>query len=159
MDWKTASRLPWDMILLFGGGFALASGFDSTELAKWMGAALQEPLQTFPPWLTVAVVCLILIMMTELASNVATVSAILPALLALAEPLHMDPRMLFIPATLAASAGFMLPVGTPPNAIVFSTGRIPAGEMARRGLILNFVGVPILIAGTYLLIRPVMGIP
>lgn len=158
MDWKTASRLPWDMILLFGGGFALASGFESTELAKWMAAALQQPLQNFPAWLVVAVVCLILIMMTELASNVATVSAVLPALLALAEPLHMDPRMLFIPATMAASAGFMLPVGTPPNAIVFSSGRIPSGEMARRGLILNLIGVPILTIGTYLLIRPVMGI-
>ena len=159
MDWKTANRLPWDMILLFGGGFALASGFESTGLANWLGATLEGPLQSMPGWLVVATVCLILIMMTELTSNVATVSAILPTLLAMAEPLHLDPRMLFVPATLAASAGFMLPVGTPPNAIVFSTGRIPSGEMAARGLILNLIGVPILTIGTYLLIRPVMGIP
>ena len=159
MDWTTANRLPWDMILLFGGGFALASGFESTQLAGWLGAALQEPLQTMPAWLVVAMVCMILIMMTELTSNVATVSAVLPTLLAMAEPLGLDPRMLFVPATLAASAGFMMPVGTPPNAIVFSTGRIPSGEMARRGLLLNILGVPILTAGTYLLIRPVMGIP
>ncbi len=158
MDWKTANRLPWDMILLFGGGFALASGFKSTKLAEWLGATLQQPLQTMPAWLVVAIVCLILIMMTELTSNVATISAVLPTLLAMAEPLHLDPRMLFVPATLAASAGFMLPVGTPPNAIVFSTGRIPSGEMARRGLLLNLLGVPILTIGTYLLIRPVMGI-
>ncbi len=158
MDWKTANRLPWDMILLFGGGFALASGFESTQLASWLGTALQQPLQSLPPWLVVAVVCMILIMMTELTSNVATVSAVLPTLLAMAEPLHLDPRMLFVPATLAASAGFMLPVGTPPNAIVFSTGRIPSGEMAARGLLLNLLGVPILTIGTYLLIRPVMGI-
>ena len=158
MDWKTANRLPWDMILLFGGGFALASGFEATGLASWLGATLEGPLRSLPGWLVVATVCLILIMMTELTSNVATISALLPTLLALAEPLHLDPRMLFVPATLAASAGFMLPVGTPPNAIVFSTGRIPSGEMARRGLILNLVGVPILTIGTYLLIRPVMGI-
>ncbi len=159
MDWRTANRLPWDMILLFGGGFALASGFRSTQLATWLGVTLQGPLQSMPGWLVVATVCLILIMLTELTSNVATISAVLPTLLTLAEPLHMDPRMLFLPATLAASAGFMLPVGTPPNAIVFSTGRIPSGEMARRGLILNLLGVPILTIGTYLLIRPVMGIP
>jgi sodium-dependent dicarboxylate transporter 2/3/5 len=159
MDWKTANRLPWDMILLFGGGFALASGFESTQLAGWLGAALQKPLQSMPAWLVVAIVCMILIMMTELTSNVATVSAVLPTLLAMAEPLNLDPRMLFVPATLAASAGFMMPVGTPPNAIVFSSGRIPAGEMASRGLLLNILGVPILTIGTYLLIRPVMGIP
>jgi sodium-dependent dicarboxylate transporter 2/3/5 len=66
--------------------------------------------------------------------------------------------MLFIPATLAASAGFMLPVGTPPNAIVFGTGRIPAREMARRGLLLNLIGVPLLTAGAWLIIRPVLGL-
>lgn len=158
MDWKTAHRLPWDMILLFGGGFALASGFESTQLATWLGSALEAPMQTMPAWLVVAVVCAILILMTELTSNVATISAVLPTLLAMAEPLNLDPRMLFVPATLAASAGFMLPVGTPPNAIVFSTGRIPSGEMASRGLLLNLLGVPILTIGTYLLIRPVMGI-
>ena len=159
LNWQTAVRLPWDMILLFGGGFALASAFESTGLAKWLAGALQGPLSDQPAWLAVAVICLILVMLTELTSNVATVNAILPALLALAVPLKLDPRMLFIPATLAASAGFMLPVGTPPNAIVFGTGRIPASEMARRGLVLNLVGVPLLTAGTWLLIRPILGIP
>jgi len=158
MDWHTASRLPWDMILLFGGGFALASGFESTQLATWLGASLQGPLQTMPPWLVVAVVCTVLTLTTELTSNVATISAVLPTLLAMAEPLNLDPRMLLVPATLATSAGFMMPVATPPNAVVFSTGRIPAGEMAARGLVLSLLGVPILTIGTYLLIRPVMGI-
>lgn len=159
MNWETAVRLPWDMILLFGGGFALASAFESTGLATWLAGVLQGPLSHQPPWLAVAIICLILVMLTELTSNVATVNAILPALLALAAPLQLDPRMLFIPATLAASAGFMLPVGTPPNAIVFSTGRIPAREMARRGFLLNLVAVPLLTAGTWLLIRPILGIP
>lgn len=158
MNWETAVKLPWDMILLFGGGFALASAFESTGLAKWLADVLQGPLSAQPAWLAVASICLILVMLTELTSNVATVNAILPALLALAAPLQLDPRMLFIPATLAASAGFMLPVGTPPNAIVFSTGRIPAREMARRGFLLNLAGVPLLTAGTWLLIRPILGI-
>ncbi|MEI7700743.1 MAG: SLC13 family permease [Planctomycetia bacterium] len=159
MDWSTATKLPWDMILLFGGGFALASAFESTHLAGWIASSLQGPLSSQPAWIVVAVVCMILVLLTELTSNVATINAILPALLALAAPLNLDPRMLFVPATLAASAGFMLPVGTPPNAIVFSTGRIPAAEMARRGLLLNLVGVPILTIGTWLLIRPILGIP
>ncbi len=158
MDWSTASRLPWDMILLFGGGFALANAFETTKLAAWLGATLQGPLQSFHPAVVIAIICFILVMLTELTSNVATVNAVLPAILALAEPLHLDPRMLFVPATLAASAGFMLPVGTPPNAIVFSTGRIPSGQMARQGFVLNLIGVPLLTLGTWLLIRPIMGI-
>ncbi|MFO0226327.1 MAG: SLC13 family permease [Planctomyces sp.] len=159
MDWPTAVRLPWDMILLFGGGFALASAFEKTQLAQWLAKSLEGPLQGQPAWLAVGTICLILVLLTELTSNVATVTAVLPSLLALAEPLGLDPRMLFIPATLAASAGFMLPVGTPPNAIVFGTGRIPATEMARRGLLLNLVGVPLLTAGAWLIIRPLLGIP
>ena len=158
MNWPTAVRLPWDMILLFGGGFALASAFEKTRLAVWLADFLQKPLQGQPAWLAVAVICLILVLLTELTSNVATVTAVLPSLLALAAPLGLDPRMLFIPATLAASAGFMLPVGTPPNAIVFGTGRIPAREMARRGLLLNLIGVPLLTAGAWLIIRPVLGL-
>ena len=158
MDWKTAHRLPWDMILLFGGGFALASGFKATELDKWLGLTLQGPLSEVPGWLVIMILCLMLTMLSELASNVATVNAIIPTVLALAAPLDMDPRMLFVPATLACSCGFMLPVGTPPNGIVFSTGRIPAGQMAIQGLWLNLIGVPILTLATYLLIRPIMGI-
>lgn len=158
MDWKTAHRLPWDMILLFGGGFALASGFKATQLDKWLGAALHAPLQDVPGWLVIAILCLALTMLTELTSNVATANAIIPTVLALAEPLHLDPRMLFVPATLACSCSFMLPVGTPPNGIVFSTGRIPLRQMAIMGLWLNLIGIPILTAGTYLLIRPIMGI-
>ncbi len=158
MDWKTAHRLPWDMILLFGGGFALASGFKATSLDKWLGATLQAPLSEVPGWLVIAILCLTLTMLTELTSNVATVNAIIPTVLALAAPLDMDPRLLFVPATLACSCGFMLPVGTPPNGIVFSTGRIPMRQMAITGLWLNLIGTPILTVATYLLIRPIMGI-
>lgn len=158
MDWKTAHRLPWDMILLFGGGFALASGFKATQLDQWLGATLQVPLRQIPGWLVIAMLCLFLTMLTELTSNVATVNAIIPTVLALAEPLDLDPRMLFVPATLACSCSFMLPVGTPPNGIVFSTGRIPVRQMAIEGLWLNLIGIPILTIATYLIICPMMGI-
>lgn len=158
MDWQTAHRLPWDMILLFGGGFALASGFKATALDQWLGATLQGPLSEVPGWLVIMLLCLMLTMLTELTSNVATVNAVIPAVLALAAPLDMDPRMLFVPATLACSCSFMLPVGTPPNGIVFSTGRIPIRRMAVLGLWLNLIGIPILTLATYLLVRPIMGI-
>ena len=159
MDWQTANRLPWDMILLFGGGFALAAGFETTGLSVWLAGQLQEVLADQPAVLVVAAVCAFLVTLTELTSNVATVSAILPALLVLAQPLGMDPRMLLVPAALATSASFMLPVGTPPNAIVFGSGRIPAAQMARHGFLLNLIGVPLLTGATWLIIRPVLGIP
>ena len=158
MDWKTAHRLPWDMILLFGGGFALASGFKATALDKWLGTTLQAPLSEVPGWLVIAILCLTLTLLTELTSNVATVNAIIPTVVALAGPLGMDPRMLFVPATLACSCSFMLPVGTPPNGIVFSSGRIPVRQMAVQGFWLNLIGIPILTVATYLLIRPIMGL-
>ena len=158
MDWKTAHRLPWDMILLFGGGFALASGFKATALDKWLGTTLQAPLSEVPGWLVIAILCLTLTLLTELTSNVATVNAIIPTVVALAGPLGMDPRMLFVPATLACSCSFMLPVGTPPNGIVFSSGRIPVRQMAVKGFWLNLIGIPILTLATYLLVRPIMGI-
>lgn len=159
MDWKTAEKMPWDMILLFGGGFALADAFRQTDLSGWLGQALQEPLRGQSPWLVIAVLTGIMIFLTEFTSNVATVNTVMPTLLAMAEPLGMDPRLIFLPVTLAASCGFMLPIGTPPNAIVFSTGRVSTRQMAVYGLTLNLVGIPILTIGTFLIIRPLLGIP
>lgn len=158
MDWKTANGLPWDMILLFGGGFALAEAFRVTGLSGWLGQALQEPLQGCSPWVVIAVLCILMTFLTEFTSNVATVNTVMPTLLAMAEPLGIDARLLFIPVTLAASCAFMMPVGTPPNAIVFSTGRISPRQMASYGLILNLVGVPVLTAGAFFIIRPLLGI-
>ena len=161
MDWDTAKKLPWDIMLLFGGGFALAGAFDQsvTGLAGWIGNALEGPLKGQPAWVVIAVTCFLMTFLTEFTSNVATVSTILPSLLLMAEPLGMDERLLMIPATLATSCAFMLPIATPPNAIVFGSGRIQVRDMVRYGLLLNLVGVPILTASTYLLIKPLMGIP
>lgn len=161
MNWETATRLPWDIMLLFGGGFALAGAFspDVTNLAGWIGDALEGPLQGRPGWLIIAVTCLLMTFLTEFTSNIATVSTVLPSLLILCGPLGMDPRLLLVPATLATSCAFMLPIATPPNAIIFGSGRIQVRDMVRYGLVLNLVGVPILTAATYLLIQPLMGIP
>ena len=159
MNWSTASKLPWDIMLLFGGGFALAGAFKSTELSEWLGHVLQGPLQQMPMWLVIATVCLLVTFLTEFSSNIATVSALMPTLCAICVALKVDPRLLLVPATLAASCAFMLPIATPPNAIVFGSGRLKVRDMVCYGIFLNLIGVPILTAGTYLFIKPLMGIP
>ena len=159
MDWKTASQLPWDIMLLFGGGFALAGAFGSTQLSEWLGSVLQGPLQGKPTWMVIATICLLMTFLTEFTSNVATVSTLMPTLCAICVALDVDPRLLVVPATLATSCAFMLPIATPPNAIVFGSGRIQVGDMVKYGVLLNIIGVPILTAGTYLFIKPLMGIP
>ena len=156
MDWPTANRLPWDMILLFGGGFALAEGFKSTGLSQWLGDTLQGPLSSQPPWMVVGVLCLLMTFLTEFTSNVATVSTLMPTILTMAVPLNLDARLLFIPVTLAASCAFMMPIATPPNAIVFGSGRISIRQMAGYGIILNLSGVVILTLGTFLMIKPML---
>jgi sodium-dependent dicarboxylate transporter 2/3/5 len=158
MDWPTASRLPWDIMLLFGGGFALAGAFGSTDLAQWLGGFMKQGLENKPMWLIIAVICLLMTFLTEFTSNVATVSTLMPTIGAISVGLGVDPRLLIVPATLATSCAFMLPIATPPNAIVFGSGRIDVRQMARYGIALNLLGVPLLTAATYLFIKPIMGI-
>jgi len=159
MNWATATKLPWDIMLLFGGGFALAGAFESTELSLWLGEVLQGPLEGMALWKIIAVLCLFMTFLTEFTSNVATVNTLLPTLCVLSVELGVDPRLIIVPTTLATSCAFMLPIATPPNAIVFGSGRIRVSQMMRYGLLLNLVGVPVLTAGTFLLIKPLMGIP
>lgn len=159
MNWETAAKLPWDIMLLFGGGFALAGAFESTQLSGYLGDVLQEPLQGMALWKIIAVLCLFMTFLTEFTSNVATVNTLLPTLCVLCVKLNVDPRLIIVPTTLATSCAFMLPIATPPNAIVFGSGRIRVSEMMKYGLLLNLVGVPILTAGTFLLIKPLLGIP
>ncbi len=160
MDWSTAVKLPWEIILLFGGGLALAGAFDDdvTGLAGWLGQALQEPLMGKPGWLVIAVICLTMTFLTEVTSNVATISTVLPSLLIVSTQLGMDPRLVLIPATLATSCAFMLPIATAPNAIVFASGRVTAGQMARAGFLLNLAGVPLLTAAAFWYIGPLLGL-
>lgn len=158
MDWRTASKLPWDILLLFGGGFALADAFRTTGLAEWAGRVFAEHSAHQPAWVLVTAVCLILVFMTEFTTNVATVNAVLPILATASVGLGVDPRLLMIPATISASCGFMLPIGTPPNAIVFGTGKVSAGQMAKYGLVMNLVGVVLTVLATLFLLAPQQGI-
>ncbi len=132
-------RLPWNIVLLFGGGFALAAGFQQTGLAQIIGNHF-EVLASLPTFLMILLVCLVLTFLTELTSNLATTEMILPILASVAVVTETHPLILMIPATLSASCAFMMPVATPPNAIVFGSERITVGEMARIGIVLNLVG-------------------
>jgi sodium-dependent dicarboxylate transporter 2/3/5 len=147
-------RLPWNIVLLFGGGFALAAGFQRTGLAQLVGDQFQA-VSNLPTFALILLVCLMITFLTELTSNTATTEMILPILAAIAVATETHPLILMIPATLSASCAFMMPVATPPNAIIFGSGRLTVGEMARIGLVLNLVGA-LVIAGTVYLLGSVV---
>ncbi len=140
MDWKTAEDIPWAIILLFGGGFALASGFKESGLSLWVGEQLGG-LSSVHPIIMVLGICVLVTFLTELTSNTATVETILPVLAGLAVSLDINPLLLMIPATLSSSLAFMLPVATPPNAIIFGTNRIDVVQMVKTGFWLNLIGI------------------
>ena len=153
-----ASKSPWDILLLFGGAFALADAFRTTGLAVWAGNEFARHSAHQPAWVLITAVCLILVFMTEFTTNVAAVNAVLSILATASVGLGIDPRLLMIPATISASCGFMLPIGTPPNAIVFGTGKVSASQMAKYGLAMNWVGVLLTALATLLLLAPQQGI-
>lgn len=153
LDWKTVeTRMPWGILLLFGGGFALASGFAKTGLTLWVGNQLTG-LSLFPLWLVVLLVCLGITFLTELTSNTATSTMILPIIGSAAVVAGFHPIMLMLPATLSASFAFMLPVATPPNAIVFGSGWVTIPAMSRAGFILNLIGAILITTLALMLIQ------
>ena len=140
MDWPTARKIPWRIVLLFGGGFALAKGFVDSGLSLWFGESLSGLASVSPIFLTLIIVAM-MSFLTELTSNTATTEMILPILAGLSVSIHVNPLLLMVPATLAGSLAFMLPVATPPNAIVFGTGHLQIKDMVRTGFILNLIGI------------------
>lgn len=157
MDWKTATGLKWGIVLLFGGGFALAAGFKESGLSLWLGDQLAGMRGT-PPMLLVLLTCGLLTFMTELTSNAATTEMVLPVLGSLAVAIETDPLLLMVPATLSASCAFMLPVATPPNAIAFGTGELKMSDMIRGGFLLNLIGIVLVTLAIYLYGMTVLGI-
>lgn len=143
MDWEDMTRLPWGVLILFGGGLALASAVSSSGLALWLGQQL-SPLGAVNLALLVVAAAALVIFLTELTSNLATTATFLPVIAAIAVETGQDPLVFVIPITLAASCAFMLPVATPPNAIVFSSGLVSIPKMARAGLALNIIAVAVL---------------
>lgn len=157
MDWETAVKLPWGIVLLFGGGFALAGGFKESGLAAWIGGKMSG-LEAVHPVILVIAISLLVTFLTEVTSNTATTEMILPVLAGLAVAVKINPLLLMIPATLSASFAFMLPVATPPNAIVFGSGRITIAEMSRVGIVLNFIGAVLITVAIYTTGKAVFGI-
>lgn len=140
LDWESTRDLPWGILLLFGGGFALAKGFESSGLSQWIGDSIRGFSQ-FPTILMVATICVLITFLTEVTSNTATTTMILPILGAMAPAIGVHPYLLMLPATISASCAFMTPVATPPNAIVFGSGHVSIREMAKTGAALNVIGV------------------
>jgi sodium-dependent dicarboxylate transporter 2/3/5 len=150
MNWETAKNLPWHIVLLFGGGFALASGFKESGLSNWFGEQLIW-VADYNPILVIFLIAIMMTFLTELTSNTATTEMILPILAGIAVSTQTNPLLFMLPATLSGSMAFMLPVATPPNAIVFGTNRLKVSQMARTGILLNFIGAIVITAMTYFL--------
>jgi len=157
MDWPTAKRLPWGILLLFGGGFSIAAGVGASGLSLWCGNVFAS-LGVTNPLLVVVSICLLMTFLTEFTSNTATTEVMLPILAGVSLAMGVNPLLLMLPATISASCAFMMPVATPPNAIVFGSGCIDMGRMVRTGLILNVIGAVLVTATFYLIAVPVLGI-
>jgi len=142
LDWETAESIPWGVLVLFGGGIALAAAFESSGLSAVMGQKVTG-LSDWPLIATIGVLCLATTFFSEITSNTATANLLMPILASTAVANNMEPALLMFPATLANSLAFMMPVGTPPNAIVYASGQLRIIDMVRYGFVLNLIGVVI----------------
>lgn len=159
LDWSTAERLPWGVLILFGGGLSLANAVQRNGLGALLGASLAG-LRDLPPSLVILAVITLVIFLTEITSNTATTATLVPLFAAMAPVLGVHPYALVFPTAIAASCAFMLPVATPPNAIVFATGFVSARAMRRAGIWLNLIGIVVIyLWATFLLPAVVPGGP
>jgi sodium-dependent dicarboxylate transporter 2/3/5 len=157
LDWPTAAGIPWDVLILFGGGFALAEGFQQSGLTGWIGDQLG--VLEAVHWLLLAFsVALLTVFLTEVTSNTATASMLLPIVAGLAAAAGQHPLPPMVATALAASFAFMLPVATPPNAIVFASREITIAEMARAGIWMNLIGLALIVLFVGLVLPPLWDI-
>ncbi|WP_193070669.1 MULTISPECIES: SLC13 family permease [unclassified Brevibacterium] len=157
LDWDTAEKLPWGVLLLFGGGLALSAQFSSSGLTEWIGKSTSG-LGVLPTVFVVAIFAAIILFLTELTSNTATAATFVPVVGGVAMGLDLDPLLLTIPVALAATCAFMLPVATPPNAVAYGSGYVTVAQMVKGGLWLNVIGIVLITATVYLLAVPVFNI-
>jgi solute carrier family 13 (sodium-dependent dicarboxylate transporter), member 2/3/5 len=151
LTWKIAEDIPWGVLVLFGGGICLATGFESSGLSQVLGD-LASGLRDWPPVAIIATLCFSVTFLSEFTSNTATANILMPILAATAKANGMNPALLMIPATLSNSLAFMMPVGTPPNAIAYGTGHVKIGHMIRAGFVLNIIGAMIVTLFCWLLL-------
>lgn len=157
LNWSWASKLPWDVLLLFGGGFSLAAGFDRSGLSQWVGDQLVHFSEAPLPLFILAIV-VVIIALTEFASNTASTAMSLPILGATAVGMGLSPLTLCVPAAVAASCAFMMPAATPPNAIVFGTGYLTIPQMVKAGFFIVLMSTVLITIFTFLVIRPLFGV-
>lgn len=157
LDWNDSKEIPWGILLLFGGGLAIAAGFRETGLSEWIGTQLTV-LEGFHILIIIGFSTLLVLLLTEITSNTATATMILPVLAALALALHIHPFALMVPAAMAANCAFMLPVGTPPNAIIFGTGKIRIVEMVKVGFFINLFALVLIVLAVYYLMPVAWGL-
>jgi sodium-dependent dicarboxylate transporter 2/3/5 len=155
LDWETAMRLPWGILVLFGGGLSLAAAIQSNGVGELLASQVVGLAGT-PSLLIVLFVLILIVFLTELTSNTATAATLIPILAALAPGLGVEPLLLIVPAALAASCAFMLPVATPPNAIVFGSGLVRIADMSRAGFWLNWLGIALITLLAYAVVLPVL---
>ena len=157
LAWKQAERLPWGVLLLFGGGLSLANAIQQTGLATWIGGSM-EALGGWPILLVATAITAVIVFLTELTSNTATAATFLPVVAAVAVGVGADPLLLAVPTALAASCAFMMPVATPPNAIVYGSERLTIPQMARAGLLLNLLFIALIVGAMFVLGPAVFGV-
>jgi sodium-dependent dicarboxylate transporter 2/3/5 len=155
LDWETAVKLPWGILVLFGGGLSLAAAIQANGVGELLAGQVAG-LAGVPPVLIVVGVVAGIVFLTELTSNTATTATLIPVLAALAPGLGLEPLLLIVPAALAASCAFMLPVATPPNAVVFGSGQVRLPEMSRAGLVLNLVAIALIPLLTFAVAMPLL---
>jgi len=149
LRWETARKIPWGVLILFGGGIAIAGAFMHSGLAGHIASQLGA-LAKMPVWLMILLICLVVTFVTEVTSNTATASLLMPLLAAVSVSMRLDPFLLMIPAALSASCAFMLPVATAPNAVIYGSGMLTIKAMAREGLVLNLTGAVVISVISYL---------
>ncbi|QQE13356.1 SLC13/DASS family transporter [Planctomycetota bacterium] len=152
LDWKTAVSIPWGILLLFGGGLAIAKAFTASGLSAVVAEELTV-LEGLPVFWVVLVICLVITFITEVTSNTATANVFLPIVMSAAVAMEIDPLLLMVPAAMSASCAFMLPVATPPNAVVFGAGQLHIRDMAKKGLALNLIAVVVISFMSWLLLK------
>lgn len=157
MDWNTGLKLPWGVILLFGGAFAVAAGFEISGLTAWIGEQLSG-LQNYPFWFILIIIITLVIFLTEVTQNMATCTLMMPIMAALSEVLNVHPFIMMSSICVTASCAFMLPVATAPNAIVFGSGFLKIKDMMRAGFLLNILSIIIIFLMTYFLLPSIWGI-
>jgi sodium-dependent dicarboxylate transporter 2/3/5 len=157
MNWQWAKKIPWGILILLGGGFALAEAFQVSGLSQWIGESLTY-MRELPPLLILVIIITVITFLTELTSNTAISLTMMPILAALASAMGVHPFLMMIPAAMVASCAFMLPVATPPNAIVFGSGQITIPQMAKAGFAMDILGVILITILSYLVIAPYFNI-